>query len=149
MKFLKTSRLNYTAETAMTKTCKEVQKKMKLTSDKTQHLAKMHHHQNLQLHHLFLLLFLCNQNCVCCFHFVSTHQSNLDSKHEKAITFLLLQDLPFICCFPTYNNTFKTELLQSKNERKISFPNALCLKITQNVAYEFLNFGISHQFLSY
>ena len=24
-----------------------------------------------------------------------------------------------------------------------------CLKITQNVAFEFLNFGISHQFLSY
>ena len=26
---------------------------------------------------------------------------------------------------------------------------AHCLKITQNVSFEFLNFGISHQFLSY
>ena len=26
---------------------------------------------------------------------------------------------------------------------------AQCLKITQNVAFEFLNFGIFHQFLSY
>ena len=27
--------------------------------------------------------------------------------------------------------------------------HAHCLKITQNVAFEFLNFGIFHQFLSY
>ena len=27
--------------------------------------------------------------------------------------------------------------------------SAKCLKITQNVAFEFLNFGIFHQFLSY
>ena len=28
-------------------------------------------------------------------------------------------------------------------------PKEQCLKITQNVAFEFLNFGIFHQFLSY
>ena len=28
-------------------------------------------------------------------------------------------------------------------------PYSHCLKITQNVAFEFLNFGIFHQFLSY
>ena len=34
---------------------------------------------------------------------------------------------------------------------KIKFVSQLshCLKITQNVAFEFLNFGIFHQFLSY
>ena len=31
----------------------------------------------------------------------------------------------------------------------LSFPTSHCLKITQNVAIEFLNFGIFHQFLSY
>ena len=34
-----------------------------------------------------------------------------------------------------------------KLTKKKCFPH--CLKITQNVAFEFLNFGIFHQFLSY
>ena len=119
MKFLKTSRLNYTAETAMTKTCKEVQKKMKLTSDKTscQNASPPESSSSSSLPTSFFVI--TNQNCVCCSSTSFPHIKVIqNSKHEKAITFLLLQDLPFICCFPTYNNTFKTELLQSKNERK-------------------------------
>ena len=35
------------------------------------------------------------------------------------------------------------------NSNELIFIQAQCLKITQNVAFEFFNFGIFHQFLSY
>ena len=41
---------------------------------------------------------------------------------------------------------FLQELLKSDWKEQV---DAHCLKIPQNVAFEFLNFGIFHQFLSY
>ena len=41
-----------------------------------------------------------------------------------------------------------TEEGDNKDTVKLLF-QAQCLKITQNVAFEFLNFGIFHHFLSY
>ena len=41
---------------------------------------------------------------------------------------------------------FLQELLKSDWKEQV---DAHCLKISQNVAFEFLNFGIFHQFLSY
>ena len=43
---------------------------------------------------------------------------------------------------------FEGKLKISKKERKHYFGIAQCLKITQNVSFEFFNFGIFHQFLS-
>ena len=54
----------------------------------------------------------------------------------------LLQTRHFICISQSsssHNNRIKTRL-----SLKIR-----CLKITQNIAFEFLNFGIFHQFLSF
>ena len=152
MKFLKTSRLNYTAETAMTKTCKEVQKKMKLTSDKTlEHLAKMHLTTRIFFFIISFYFFFFVIRIVCVVLPLRFHKAKViqNSKHEKAITFLLLQDLPFICCFLPTIIPSKLNYCNAKMKEKISFPNALCLKITQSVAFEFKNFGIFHQFLSY
>ena len=48
---------------------------------------------------------------------------------------------------------FKTQMLHKTNLYfsyfEIKWMRTHCLKITQNVAFEFLNFGIFHQFLSY
>ena len=45
--------------------------------------------------------------------------------------------------------TFKRRITVFESEQKMSRIHAHCLKIAQNVAYEFSNFGISHQFLTY
>ena len=41
--------------------------------------------------------------------------------------------------------SLKQEALQQKSK---TFLTAQCLKITQNIAFEFFNFGIFHQFLT-
>ena len=59
------------------------------------------------------------------------------------VSFTLLLVVCFVCptclIFKTFNRG-KVTIFGAKTQ---------CLKITQNVAFEFLNFGIFHQFLSY
>ena len=51
----------------------------------------------------------------------------------------------FICMiFNTFFLSLRSHYSRSKKQ-----VSSQCLKITQNVAFEFLNFGIFHQFLSY
>ena len=50
---------------------------------------------------------------------------------------------------PTRNATRMSFMLASESNHKTFACAAHCLKITQNVALEFLNFDIFHQFLSY
>ena len=51
---------------------------------------------------------------------------------------------------PKKEHAFQKKKSQSQNLKKhFEFSRAHCLKITHKVAFEFLDFGIFHQFLSY
>ena len=55
-----------------------------------------------------------------------------------------------LCCVTLFFIIFQSGSLKNPSFLKgEATASTHCLKITQNVAFEFLNFGIFHQFLSY
>ena len=58
------------------------------------------------------------------------------------INFYFVGTVDSLCIAADYRRPLQTSAV-------CTLPTAHCLKIAQNVAFEFLNFGIFHQFLSY
>ena len=71
---------------------------------------------------------------------------------EDSVLNALLENVPWTDVLESLNNKLsRTEETKHIREHiyKTALDKAQCLKIIQNVAFEFLNFGIFHQFLSY
>ena len=69
---------------------------------------------------------------------------------EDSVLDALLEHVPWTDVLESLNNKLsRTEETKHIREHiyKTALDKAQCLKITQNVTFEFLNFGIFHQFL--
>ena len=72
---------------------------------------------------------------------------NILSRKKRDFSLILINDWSFHFSMPKV--VFSKPILTIANEVSTVSTTTHCLKIIQNVAFEFLNFGIFHQFLSY